>query len=275
MGADELCIVGNYQDSIFRNAGKWYKNNAIGRMTINVDDIVVSAGENWTEIKIPKPDDALCYDSVVSVPCLCTNALFSAAPETWDDSVIGHIYSDRYTDYFFMGAPAGMTESDVKTALTGALIYYPKMWRLDVEIENATLKNNLETIYNAPLLAKKTVISSSAATGETPIIDVAAISATFEIVNIGNVYSKPKITVFGAGNIVLTVNGVDLFVIYLGTEQKITIDAAEMDAYNDNGLKNRLVLGDYDKFKLNTGNNIISCSGNIQKIIIENYSRWI
>ena len=34
-------------------------------------------------------------------------------------------------------------------------------------------------------------------------------------------------------------------------------------------------IGNYDKFKLNIGKNIITWSGNIESIEIENFSRWI
>ena len=50
-----------------------------------------------------------------------------------------------------------------------------------------------------------------------------------------------------------------------------------MNAYNQetDALKNRLVTGNYDNFKLNVGQNIISWTGTTTKIEIENYTRFI
>ena len=55
----------------------------------------------------------------------------------------------------------------------------------------------------------------------------------------------------------------------------ITIDTTKMEAYSGSLLLNRLVTGDYDNFKLNIGKNIISWNGNITKIEISNFSRWL
>lgn len=95
--------------------------------------------------------------------------------------------------------------------------------------------------------------------------------------NNGNMTAKPTITLYGTGTINLSLNNYQLFVIELGNEGYITINAAQMEAYKDtmSTLKNRLVTGNYDNFVLNLGQNILSWSGTITKIEIENYSRWI
>lgn len=95
--------------------------------------------------------------------------------------------------------------------------------------------------------------------------------------NSGNIYSKPTINIQGSGTINLYLNGVQLFVIDLSTENAITIDVANMNAYNPttNAFMNRQVVGNYDNFKLSIGKNIISWNGSITQINIKNYSRWI
>lgn len=96
-----------------------------------------------------------------------------------------------------------------------------------------------------------------------------------EIRNAGNIYSKPKLIITGSGNIGISLNGVQLFQISLGTLGSITIDTNLMEAYNSGTLLNRLVTGNYDNFKLNIGKNIINWTGSVTQIEIENYSRWI
>lgn len=98
---------------------------------------------------------------------------------------------------------------------------------------------------------------------------------SISIRNVGNIYSRPIITITGSGSIDLYLNGNQLFSINMGNYTSITIDTNLMNAYNGSTLLNRNVTGSYDNFKLNVGNNTISWSGTITQIEIDNYSRWI
>lgn len=100
---------------------------------------------------------------------------------------------------------------------------------------------------------------------------------SIQVRNNGNIYSKPKITIYGSGTINLSLNNEQLFVIDLSNDRQITLDIENMNAFNQNTgeLKNRLVTGNYDNFKLRTGQNTISWTGTITKIEIENYTRFI
>jgi len=95
------------------------------------------------------------------------------------------------------------------------------------------------------------------------------------IINKGNVYSLPKMTIYGVGDINLGVNGKDAFYITLGLEDYITIDTTNLEAVKNGVLKNRLVTGNYDDFKLNSGVNTINYDGIVEKIIVNDYSRWL
>ena len=96
-----------------------------------------------------------------------------------------------------------------------------------------------------------------------------------EIRNNGNYISKPTVTITGSGTINLSLNSNQIFVINLGTDETITIDTSQMEAYQDGVLKNRSVTGNYNNFALNIGLNEITWSGNITKMTFSNYSRWI
>ena len=93
--------------------------------------------------------------------------------------------------------------------------------------------------------------------------------------NSGNTIARPIITIEGEGNVSLSLSGKNAFAIAFGEDRSITIDTEKMEAYNGNVLKNRHVAGDYDNFALNVGLNTISWSGKINKITLENYTRWI
>lgn len=103
-------------------------------------------------------------------------------------------------------------------------------------------------------------------------------SNEIQVRNNGNIYSRPTITITGSGDINLYINGVQLLTIDLtDTSQTIIIDSTDMNAYNSDksSLLNRLVSGDYDNIRLKVGNNTISFTGTVTKVIVDNYSRWI
>ncbi len=97
--------------------------------------------------------------------------------------------------------------------------------------------------------------------------------SSFTVFNRGNTQSKPRITIYGSGNVKLSINGTELFTISL--TDYITIDGAEMNAYKGTTLANRSVTGDYSKLLLNSGINTISWTGTVSQVEIENVSRWI
>ena len=96
--------------------------------------------------------------------------------------------------------------------------------------------------------------------------------------NNGNIYSRPKITITGAGTVKLYLNSVQMLTLSLSNSgQTIVIDSQEMNAYNATGSSflNRLVVGNYDNIKLEVGRNEITYTGSVSEIRIDNYTRWI
>lgn len=92
--------------------------------------------------------------------------------------------------------------------------------------------------------------------------------------NRGNVVSRPTVTVYGSGTVELSVNAVTVLTMAI-RDGYITIDAEEMNARHGDALMNRHVTGDYSDLRLNVGENVISCSGNVTEIKVEDYSRWL
>ena len=93
--------------------------------------------------------------------------------------------------------------------------------------------------------------------------------------NRGNIFSRPKITVYGAGSVDLFINGSKVFVLNIADAGHITLDGLEMNAYKGDTLMNRSVVGDFANLKLKQATNVISWTGNVTRIAIENGSRWI
>lgn len=94
------------------------------------------------------------------------------------------------------------------------------------------------------------------------------------ITNHGLEIAKPIMTLYGSGIITIALDGNDVFSVDLGTEEEyITINSLDEEAYKGSILKNRLMSGNFPK--LEVGNNIITWTGNLTRIVVEPKSRWL
>lgn len=91
------------------------------------------------------------------------------------------------------------------------------------------------------------------------------------ILNIGTFESEPIITVYGQGDITLTINNLNL--ILNGIDGKITINSEILNVYNDTLSLNNTMSGDFPTFSV--GNNNISWTGSVAKLEITPNWRWI
>ena len=97
----------------------------------------------------------------------------------------------------------------------------------------------------------------------------------FHLVNGGNIYSKPRITIYGSGIVNLYINGEQYFLMDIGEAEYITLDGETLNASTGETLMNRHVAGNLDKLRFNVGNNTIAWDGNVTKVEVENFVRWI
>ena len=144
------------------------------------------------------------------------------------------------------------------------------------------LSNSGHAELSATLTESKTFnyvwVSIAVGTETNFILDAQMLNEDLDsckVFNRGNTVSRPIITLYGSDNIVLSINGVELFTIALGSAGYITLDGQDMNAYKGNVLMNRSVVGDYSKLILKVGTNILSWVGNVTKVEVENVSRWI
>jgi predicted phage tail component-like protein len=106
-----------------------------------------------------------------------------------------------------------------------------------------------------------------------------ATSDTHSVVvrNDGNYIAKPIITITGSGSIDLFVNN-EMVCQYNFqndpySENIVVIDSERQDAYYENTLKNRYMVGEFPVFE--KGINSITWSGAVESIKITKYSRWL
>ena len=280
----ELCKIGTYQDYIYKSGDKWYKHKEVGKVILN-------GSETWTtQTNTPGYKmyrltlSGVASNTASAVANLRTDSFSPASSDEVYTSTSGYKVSQLTTAGYVRFFTGDQTDklAEFKTWLgnnTPAL-YYALATPVDEEITNAALIEQLNDIADhAHAYKERTHISSTYAEGNVPYIIAAAVTGDADgtVTNSGNIYSKPKLTIFGTGDIGVYLNGVQMFQIALGTSGYITIDTALMEAYQDNlqTLMNRQVTGDYSNFVLNPGDNQISFTGSVSMCVVENYSRWL
>lgn len=93
-----------------------------------------------------------------------------------------------------------------------------------------------------------------------------------EVTNAGLQVSKPIITLFGDGIVTISINDHAIFEINIDDEF-VVIDSEKEEAYKGNILKNRSMVGKFPT--LNSGSNIITWVGNLERIEVLPKSRWL
>ena len=102
--------------------------------------------------------------------------------------------------------------------------------------------------------------------------DELTLTAPTIIRNGGTVYSEPIITVYGSGDITLSINDVD-YPLY-GVSEYITIDSEMMEVFNGTANQNSKYGGETFP-RLEVGENTISWTGNVEKVEIHPKWRWL
>lgn len=268
LGTLELAKIGNYQDRIYKEDSKWYIEKQVGKVVLDGTESTLYATSGtsyaWSGVGT---------NFVKNVDFLTNYASTTPTSGT-------RIKIPNNNIYFY---DSGYTSLDnLKTALasTNLVVYAPLATPTTTEITNEALVAQLEALYNQAHAYKgRTHVAAIAQSGNAPHIIEAEVqrSSDGNITNNGNIVSKPTLTIYGSGNIGVSLNGYQIFEITLGDEEYITIDTAAMEAYKDtlDNLKNRLVNGDYSKFALRPGSNMIEFSGIVSKCVISKYSRWL
>ena len=278
LGTLELCKIGNYQDYLYKNNGKWYVHKEIGKKVFDGTETLNKSTNTSADIFSFALENEPSSTETTETKCnylkyVSSNAVGSCRKYSRNIYLIPYEYGTATINEF------KTTLSTLYANGNPYIVYYVLATPTEEEITDETLLAQLEALDNIYNQKGTTKIKTNPEANNMPLtLDVSYTeSRPITITNSGNIYSKPIFTIYGEGNIGVYLNDIQLFNINLGSEEQITIDVAEMQAYNKETkvLKNRLVTGSYDKFLLKIGENKISFSGIVKKFEIENYSRWI
>lgn len=102
-----------------------------------------------------------------------------------------------------------------------------------------------------------------------------AITPPATVHNRGNVDAAPTLTIYGSGQVSVSMDGKQVFQITMPGSGMIAIDANAMDAYTEGGLANRSVIGDYENFRMSPGKHTLTYTGTVDAMSIDNYERWV
>ena len=269
----ELNKIGTYQDYIYKENDKWYLHKEIGKK-------IWDNTQYW--YNYANPDGMMRYYTPDGDFPAKANLGYST------HFVLGD-YNDRnktgQVNKFFIGGNNVfqivsdiLNTNDFKDMLEEKkpVVYYALSSATNTEITYTPLIEQLNTLEEAQSYEGTTNINQ--VNNDLPfIIDLTYYTGdtSITITNDGNIYSKPLLELKGTGNINIYLNGIQVFVVSLNNEI-IYIDTDKMEAYYQGTLKNRQVVGDYNNFKLQSGNNTIQVDGGyVEYLKITNYSRWV
>lgn len=277
----ELCKIGDYQDNIRKLGDDWYVRKETGKVVLDGSESWSYANNSYFHTALA---NALIITNTGELSPIISNYYLSSTPASIYNGTVSYgISLNNSTARVRIRNKDFTTTSDFKNWLgsNNTTVYYALATPTDTKITNPITIATLEAMKNNAHAYKGVTFISSMPGGSTslPLISSVEVikSSDGVVTNAGNFISKPKLTVYGSGDIGISINGVQVFQIALGNEDYITIDTAAMEAYQDSteNLKNRLVTGDYDNFYLNPGDNQITFSGVVTQCIVENYSRWL
>ena len=272
LGNLELCKIGDYKDKIYKENGKWYLHKEIGKY-------VFTDNENWESLSYGTMSwrlrNVLSFNPIDSEILIISNIFKGIKKDDRSQEISNSIYVDNSTQ-FVLRNTSYSTISTIRDATKGKYVYYVLATPTTTEITDTELLAQLTLLSNATTYDEATNISSK---GDLPsILNVSATSIpTTTITNIGNIYAKPLLTIKGSGDISVYLNGIQLLQIALGDREEITIDISKMEAYDEETkvLLNRLVIGDYSKFLINSGVNELLITGDVSNFTMSNYTRWL
>lgn len=252
--------------------GKWLLHKEIGKYTFTGNETFTSQSYGTNSWLVNSIINTIPNDNLK----LCISNIFTGIPKSERNNEVSNSIYANTTTALYIRNTSFTSQAQIQSATNGNYVYYVLATPTTTEITDTELLAQLTLLSNATTYDEATNISSK---GDLPsILNVSATSIpTTTITNIGNIYAKPLLTIKGSGDISVYLNGIQLLQIALGDREEITIDISKMEAYDEETkvLLNRLVIGDYSKFLINSGVNELLITGDVSNFTMSNYTRWL
>ena len=277
LGTLELCKIGDYQDYFYKDSGKWYLHKEIGKVVLDGTQSIYAINTSSTNTTRLTYKNAIENLVGSASNILCSSLLQS---NNWSNDVEGISYDSANGNIWFRinKTTIGTTQESANTYLSNNnMTIYAPITPTNTEITDNTLIGQLEAIRQATSYDTQTNVSQ--VNNDLPfIISAKAMKKDtneVEVENIGNVYSRPTLDIKGTGIIDIYKDNVQILQVDMNDNNEIVIE--NMEAYNPSTseLMNRKVVGDYNKITIPSGTSTIKASGELEKLTITNYIRWL
>jgi hypothetical protein len=146
LGDTELCKIGDYQDSIVKDNGKWYLNKQIGK-------VVLDGSENWslffsTQGIFTRNISSPAITNTSTPNCLSDNFLGVSRNQIRNNLATADNQCSLNVAELAIAYKSISTVNDFKTWLSthNTIVYYPLATPTYTEITDTTLINQLEAI---------------------------------------------------------------------------------------------------------------------------------
>lgn len=282
----ELNKIGTYQDYFYKDSGKWYLHKEIGKVVLDG-----SGGLWWNKTYVENTQTYAIWNTYenlgipkgLPIQKYCNNFTYQNA--MWSNSTPNHLAENSLTNpssysiLFNVDTNIATTSETFNTWLSthNTEVKYVLETPTNTEITNNTLIGQLEAIKSAYSYDTQTNVSQT--NDDLPFkLDLRAIKKgtnEVEVENIGNIYARPTLDIKGTGTINIYKDNVQLLQLDMSDTNEIVIE--DMEAYNPStsALMNRKVIGDYSKITCPSGTCIYKVDGDLTKMTISNYIRWL
>ena len=176
LGSIELCKIGDYQDYIYKDNGKWYKHSEIGK-------IVLDGSENWSNRSFPD-NSYLSIKMTLNVGVNGGFCNYFTSNNNYDIVNEHMTISKQWNELCFAILKNRLSTGDAVgfkdwLSTNTPIVYYVLATPTDEEITDTTLISQLNAINDALAFDGQNNISSEYASGNVPAIINAEAIAKF------------------------------------------------------------------------------------------------
>lgn len=167
LGSIELCKIGDYQDSIVKDNGKWYLNKQIGKVVLDGSDMTNIAvfNKNYGSFKISNIENGYGADSSVLEEIFSNYLSAKKQSEVYSGTIgIAGLGGSVKALYLCFGANSGLSSIELlQTWLSNnnVDVYYPLATPTTTKITDTTLIEQLDNLEKAYSYDTQTNISQT------------------------------------------------------------------------------------------------------------------
>lgn len=174
----ELCKIGDYQDYIYKSGDKWYKHEAVGKVTLDGSETYgTRTNTSTTHSKFRITNNVLPSAIAGTATLLCSNFVANSGANTQsysDNAICGSTASGFQQQLWFsIENSIANTTSAFQTWVSNNMptVYYAEAAPTDTEITNEALIAQLDDLLNLSRTYQgQTNLADLAASGNMPAI---------------------------------------------------------------------------------------------------------